>query len=139
LKNIRLFINDRNLKQLIAFSDDSYLYNYIVNNYSELPEDNIFRNPTATKQLEDVFYFSKTGITEDDELVWNETSRDLKKNNVSYYAILIDQKNGTFLVYNNLKGEIPILKINKDTDLFEAINKIESFNKEIEYEEEMEL
>lgn len=139
MKNIRLFINDRNLKQLIAFSDDSYLYNYIVNNYSELPEDNIFRNPTATKQLEDVFYFSKTGITEDDELVWNETSRDLKKNNVSYYAILIDQKNGTFLVYNNLKGEIPILKINKDTDLFEAINKIESFNKEIEYEEEMEL
>lgn len=139
MKNIRLFIKDKNLKQLRAFSDDSYLYNYIVNNYSELPEDNIFRNPTAIKQLGEMIYFARTGITEDDELVWNETSRDLRKNNVSYYAIILDQEKGTFLVYNNLKGEIPQLGIKKDTDLFDAIKKIEDFNREIEYEEEMEL
>ncbi len=139
MKNIRLFIKDKNLKQLRAFSDDSYLYNYIVNNYTELAEDNIFRNPTEIMQLGEIIYFSRTGITEDDELVWDETNRELRKNNVSYYAILIDKAKGTFLVYNNLKEEIPQLGINKDTDLFEAIEKIENFNKEIEYEEEMEL
>ena len=31
---------------LKAFSDEVYLYEYIVNNYSELPEEKIFRNPT---------------------------------------------------------------------------------------------
>lgn len=139
MKNIRLFIKDKNLKQLRAFSDDSYSYNYIVNNYTELAEDNIFRNPTEIMQLGEIIYFSRTGITEDDELVWDETSRELRKNNVSYYAILIDKAKETFLVYNNLKEEIPQLGINKDTDLFEAIEKIENFNKEIQYEEEMEL
>ena len=44
---------------LQAFSDESYLYNYIVNNYSELPEDNIFRNPTFLKKLDEMFYLSK--------------------------------------------------------------------------------
>lgn len=139
MKNIRLFIKDKNLKQLRAFSDDSYLYNYIVNNYTELEEDNIFRNPTEIMQLGEIIYFSRTGITEDDELVWDETSRELRKNNVSYYAILIDKAKETLLVYNNLKEEIPQLGINKDTDLFEAIEKIENFNNEIQYEEEMEL
>ncbi len=50
LKNIRLFIESNKLDMLKAFSDDSYLYNYIVNNYSELHEDNIFRNPTILKK-----------------------------------------------------------------------------------------
>ena len=54
LKNIRLFIQSKNLNMLQAFSDESYLYNYIVNNYSELPEDNIFRNPTFLKKLEEI-------------------------------------------------------------------------------------
>ena len=44
--NIRLFIKCKNLDMLQAFSDEVYLYEYIVNNYSELPEENIFRNPT---------------------------------------------------------------------------------------------
>ena len=78
MKNIRLFIESNKLDMLKAFSDDSYLYNYIVNNYSELLEDNIFRNPTILKRINDMIYFSKTGITEDDEFVWKETSQDLK-------------------------------------------------------------
>lgn len=51
MKNIRLFIESNKLDMLKAFLDDSYLYNYIVNNYSELPEDNIFRNPTILKKI----------------------------------------------------------------------------------------
>ena len=51
---------------LQAFSDESYLYNYIVNNYSELAEDNIFRNPTFLKKLEEMIYFSKNNISVDD-------------------------------------------------------------------------
>ena len=62
MKNIRLFIENNKLDMLKAFSDDSYLYNYIVNNYSELPEDNIFRNPTILKKINNMIYFSKIGI-----------------------------------------------------------------------------
>lgn len=124
---------------LQAFSDESYLYNYFVNNYSELPEDNIFRNPTLIKRLEEIIYFSKNDISSDDVIVWNETSRDLKSKNISFYAVILDSENGSFTTYNNLKASIPYLQINSNTDVFEAVNKIEQFNKGLEYEEEMEM
>ena len=139
MKNIRLFIKSKNLDMLQAFSDESYLYNYIVNNYSELPEDNIFRNPTLIKRLEEMIYFSKNDISSDDVIVWNETSRDLKSKNISFYAVILDSENGSFTTYNNLKASIPYLQINSNTDVFEAVNKIEQFNKGLEYEEEMEM
>lgn len=139
MKNIRLFIQGKNLNMLQAFSDESYLYNYIVNNYSELAEDNIFRNPTFLKKLEEMIYFSKNNISVDDVIVWNETSQELKNKNVSYYAVIIDLANGSFTIYNNLKSSIPYLQINSDTDIFDAVNKIEQFNKDLEYEEEMEM
>ena len=124
---------------LQAFSDESYLYNYFVNNYSELPEDNIFRNPTLIKRLEEIIYFSKNDISSDDVIVWNETSRDLKSKNISFYAVILDPENGSFTIYNNLKTDIPYLHINSKKDIFEAVNKIEQFNKELENEEEMEM
>ena len=139
MKNIRLFIKSKNLDMLQAFSDESYLYNYIVNNYSELPEDNIFRNPTLIKRLEEMIYFSKNDISNDDVIVWNETSRDLKSKNISFYAVILDSENGPFTTYNNLKASIPYLQINLNTDVFDAVNKIEQFNKELEFEEEMEM
>ena len=139
MKNIRLFIKSKNLDMLQAFSDESYLYNYFVNNYSELPEDNIFRNPTLIKRLEEIIYFSKNDISSDDVIVWNETSRDLKSKNISFYAVILDPENGSFTIYNNLKTDIPYLHINSKTDIFEAVNKIEQFNKELENEEEMEM
>ena len=139
MKNIRLFIKSKNLDMLQAFSDESYLYNYIVNNYSELPEDNIFRNTTIIKRLEEMIYFSKNDISNDDVIVWNETSRDLKSKNISFYAVILDSENGSFTTYNNLKASIPYLQINLNTDVFDAVNKIEQFNKELEFEEEMEM
>ena len=139
MKNIRLFIKSKNLDMLQAFSDESYLYNYFVNNYSELPEDNIFRNPTLIKRLEEIIYFSKNDISSDDVIVWNETSRDLKSKNISFYAVILDPENGSFTIYDNLKASIPYLQINSNTDVFEAVKKIEQFNKGLEYEEEMEM
>lgn len=139
MKNIRLFIKAKNFDMLQAFSDESYLYNYIVNNYSELPEDNIFRNPTFLKKLDEMIYLSKDNISTDDEIVWSETSRDLKSKNVSFYAVVLDPTNGSFVVYDNLKTPIPYLQINSNTEIFEAVNKIEKFNKSLEYEEEMEM
>ena len=124
---------------LKAFSDEVYLYDYIVNNYSELPEENIFRNPTLVKRIEEMIYFSKNNISNDDVIVWNETSRDLKSKNISFYAVILDSENGSFTTYNNLKASIPYLQINSNTDVFEAVNKIEQFNKGLEYEEEMEM
>ena len=126
--NIRLFIKCKNLDMLQAFSDEVYLYEYIVNNYSELPEENIFRNPRFLKKLEEMIYFSKNNISNDDVIVWNETSKDLKNKDISFYAVILDPKNGSFTIYNNSK-----------TDIFEAVNKIEQFNKELENEEEMEM
>lgn len=137
--NIRLFIKCKNLDMLHAFSDEVYLYEYIVNNYSELPEENIFRNPTFLKKLEEIIYFSKNNISNDDVIVWNETSRDLKSKNISFYAVILDSENGSFTTYNNLKASIPYLQINLNTDVFDAVNKIEQFNKELEFEEEMEM
>lgn len=139
MKNIRLFIQNKNLDMLQAFSDESYLYNYMVNNYSELPEDNIFRNPTLLKKIEEMIYFSKDNISTNDVIVWNETSQELKAKNVSFYAVILDPKNGSFTIYNNLKSSIPYIQINSNTDIFEAVNKIEQFNKEVEYEGEMEM
>ena len=139
MKNIRVFIKAKNFDMLQAFSDESYLYNYIVNNYSELPEDNIFRNPTFLKKLDEMIYLSKDNISTDDEIVWSETSRDLKSKNVSFYAVVLDPTNGSFVVYDNLKTSIPYLQINSNTEIFEAVNKIEKFNKSLEYEEEMEM
>ena len=133
MKNIRLFIKSKNLDMLQAFSDESYLYN------SKLPEDNIFRNPTLIKRLEEMIYFSKNDISNDDVIVWNETSRDLKSKNISFYAVILDSENGSFTTYNNLKASIPYLQINLNTDVFDAVNKIEQFNKELEFEEEMEM
>lgn len=137
--NIRLFIKCKNLDMLQSFSDEVYLYDYIVNNYSELPEENIFRNPTLIKRLEEIIYFSKNDISNDDVIVWNETSRDLKSKNISFYAVILDSENGSFTTYNNLKASIPYLQINLNTDVFDAVNKIEQFNKELEFEEEMEM
>lgn len=139
MKNIRLFIQNKNLDMLQAFSDESYLYNYMVNNYSELPEDNIFRNQTLLKKIEEMIYFSKDNISTNDVIVWNETSQELKAKNVSFYAVILDPKNGSFTIYNNLKSSIPYIQINSNTDIFEAVNKIEQFNKEVEYEGEMEM
>lgn len=138
MKNIRLFIKDKDLKLLQAISDESYLYNYIVNNYTELAEDNIFRNPLSIKQLDNMLYIAKDNISSDDIIVWNETNQELKKKNVNYYAIILDPLNGTFFVYNNLQNTaIPQLEINSKTDIFEAINKIEQFNNELDLEMEM--
>ena len=137
--NIRLFIKCKNLDMLQAFSDEVYLYEYIVNNYSELPEENIFRNPTFLKKLEEMIYFSKNNISNDDVIVWNETSKDLKNKDISFYAVILDPENGSFTIYNNLKTDIPYLHINSKTDIFETVNKIEQFNKELENEEEMEM
>lgn len=137
MKNIRLFIKCKNLDMLQAFSDEVYLYDYIVNNYSELPEENIFRNPTLVKRIEEMIYFSKNNISNDDVIVWNETSRDLKSKNVSFYAVILDPENGSFTIYE--KASIPYLQINSNTDVFEAVKKIEQFNKGLEYEEEMEM
>lgn len=122
MKNIRLFIESNKLDMLKAFSDDSYLYNYIVNNYSELHEDNIFRNPTILKRINNMIYFSRVGITEDDEFVWKETSQDLKNKNISYYAVVLDPNNGSFLIYNNLKDKIPYIEIDKNTFKQKIIN-----------------
>lgn len=104
-----------------------------------MPEDNIFRNHTFLKKLGEMIYFSKNDISVDDVIVLNETSQELKNKNVSYYAVIIDSANGSFTIYNNLKSSIPYLQINSDTDIFEVVNKIEQFNKELEYEEEMEM
>lgn len=138
MKNIILFIKEKDLKLLQAISDESYLYNYIVNNYTELAEDNIFRNPLFIKQLDNMLYIAKDNISSDDIIVWNETNQELKKKNVNYYAIILDPLNGAFFVYNNLQNTaIPQLEINSKTDTFEAINKIEQFNNELDLEMEM--
>ena len=135
MKKLRMFIKDTSLKKLQAISDDSYLYNCIVNNYTELDEDNIFRNPDILKRIGQMFYLSKNNITDDDLIVWNETNYHLKDKDISYYVVIIDEDNEACFVYNNLKDTIPILGISYNSVDSDSINKIESFNNEIELED----
>ena len=51
LKSIKLIISRAGMEQLKAFADDSYLYRYIVNNYTELSDTNIFHNPDIENYL----------------------------------------------------------------------------------------
>ena len=141
MKKIRMFIKDTSLRKLQAISDDSYLYNYIVNNYTELDEENIFRNPDILKRIGQMFYISKNNITDDDLIVWNETNYHLKDKDISYYVVIIDEDNEACFVYNNLKDTIPILGISYNSVDSDTINKIERFNNEImsEIETEMEV
>ena len=114
MKKLRMFIKDTSLKKLQAISDDSYLYNCIVNNYTELDEDNIFRNPDILKRIGQMFYLSKNNITDNDLIVWNETNY-------------------------HLKDIIPILGISYNSVDSDTINKIERFNNEIMLELETEM
>ena len=139
MKKLRMFIKDTSLKKLQAISDDSYLYNCIVNNYTELDEDNIFRNPDILKRIGQMLYLSKNSITDDDLIVWNETNYHLKDKDISYYVVIIDEDNEACFVYNNLKDTIPILGISYNSVDSDTINKIERFNDEIEMEEYMSI
>ena len=140
MKNLRMFIKDTSLKKLQAISDDSYLYNYIVNNYSELSEDNIFRNPDILKRIGQMYFISKNNISEDDITVWNETNYHLKDKNVSFYLVIIDDENKACFVYNNLKETIPLLGISANSTISDSVSKIERLNNELELElEEMEI
>lgn len=140
MKNIRIFIKAKNLEQLRALADEVYLYEYIVNNDSELDEDNVFRNPTFYRKIGDTVYMYIEDVSVDDIDVWNETYKDLNSRRISYYAVITDTSNGCYLVYNNLKDDIPFIQIDKDTKIIDAIKKIEDFNKNIvnEFQEEME-
>lgn len=140
IKNIRLIIKQKYYEKLKAFADDSYLYNYIVNNYTELPEANIFYDHNYINKIEENILFSKDNITEDDELVIQDISRDLKKSKTNYYAVIIDTKYHSFIVFKNIVGEenIPIINKSIEENDFEIIEKIKKFNKELENEYEME-
>lgn len=140
IKNIRLIIKQKYYEKLKAFANDSYLYNYIVNNYTELPEANIFYDYNSINKIEENILFSKDNITEDDELVIQDISRDLKKSKTNYYAVIIDTKYHSFIVFKNIVGEenIPIINKSIEENDFEIIEEIEKLNKELENEYEME-
>lgn len=141
MRNLRIFIKMKNLEQLKAFSDEVYLYAYIVNNYTELDDVSMFRNPTFITRVDDTAYMYIENLTEDDVDVWNDTYKELNKKGISYYAVITDTSDGSFFVYNNLKEDIPFIEVGKDTLIVEAIKKIEDFSYNImkEFQEEMEI
>lgn len=121
MKSLKLFIQAKDFKRLLAFSDEGYLYNYIVNNATELDDDNIFRNPTISIMI----YIAKMDINKDDELVWKETSRDLRRKKVSYCAVIVDSKYNTFSVDRNLIDKMPYLENNTDTEVIRRTDELE--------------
>ena len=118
MRNIRLFIKGKNLDMLKAFSDESYLYNYIVNNYSELPEDNIFKNPTFLKRLEEMVYLSKDNISLDDEMVWKPISH-------LWFANHPKQQSATGKAFGVLftKSPIRLIYVGELSEIFVATQK----------------
>lgn len=143
MKSIKLIISNTGLEQLKAFADESYLYRYIVNNYTELPDANIFNNPDIENYLsKENLLFIKFNLTADDELVINDTLRDLRNRNTTFYAYVFDDETKAFSIYKNFSGKInlPIVdNFYKDIDDFKIIENIEKYVNELEYEQEMEV
>lgn len=143
MKSIKLIISKAGLEQLKAFADESYLYRYIVNNYTELSDVNIFNNPDIENYLsKENLLFVKFDLTDDDELVINDTLQDLKNKNTTFYAYVFDDESKAFYVYKNFSGKVnlPIVdNFYRNIDDFNVISNIENYVNELEYEDEMEV
>lgn len=131
------------MEQLKAFADDSYLYRYIVNNYTELSDTNIFHNPDIENYLsKENLLFVKFNLSFDDELVIKDALQELIKKNATFYAYVSDGETGAFFVCKNFSGKInlPIVdNMYRNIDDFEVVNNIESYINELENQEEMEV
>ena len=129
MKCIRLIISKTGYKALKAFADDNYLYEYIVNNSSELDEINILNNPTLKKEIGDYIFFSKDNISYEDEIIWIQSIQDIKTKNASYYAVILDTETHEMKILKNLSGNInlPIVNMPIKFDDFEIIKKIEEY------------
>ncbi|MEG2235136.1 MAG: hypothetical protein RR144_01660 [Clostridia bacterium] len=141
MKNVRLIITKLGYEILSAFADDNYLYGYIVNNESELWKTNILYNPDVTKQFDEYLFIGKDNISEDDEIALEESIKDIKRKNISYYIVLLDTETREIRVYNNLSGKVnlPIVDMPVKFDDFEIIKKIEELKYELNSEDEMEV
>lgn len=141
MKNIRLIITQKGYDILKAFADETYLYSYIVNNSSELWNRNILNNPDSIKEFNDYIFMIKDNIDEDDELVITESIKDIKRKNISYYAVILDTETGEIQVYNNLSGKVnlPMVNMPLKFDDLETVKRIEQFNQELQNEEEFEF
>lgn len=131
------------MEQLKAFADDSYLYRYIVNNYTELSDTNIFHNPDIENYLsKENLLFVKFNLSFDDELVIKDALQELIKKNATFDAYVSDDETGAFFVCKNFSGKInlPIVdNMYRNIDDFEVVNNIESYINELENQEEMEV
>lgn len=141
MKNVRLIITKLGYEILSAFADDNYLYGYIVNNESELWKTNILYNLDVTKQFDEYLFIGKDNISEDDEIALEESIKDIKRKNISYYIVLLDTETREIRVYNNLSGKVnlPIVDMPVKFDDFEIIKKIEELKYELDSEDEMEV
>lgn len=143
LKSIKLIISKAGMEELKAFADDSYLYRYIVNNYTELSDTNIFHNPDIENYLsKENLLFVKFNLSFDDELVIKDALQELIKKNATFYAYVSDDGTGAFFVCKNFSGKInlPIVdNMYRNIDDFEVVNNIESYINELENQEEMEV
>lgn len=141
MKNVRLIITEKGYEILRAFADDNYLYSYIVSNPSELLKTNILNNPDIFKQFGEYILFSKDKVNVDDEMVLEDSIKDIKNKNISYYMALLDTETREVKIYNNLSGKVnlPIFNMPVKFDDFEIIKRIENLTYEQNNEEEMEV
>lgn len=138
MKNVRLIISKKGFDAFKAFSDENYLYSYIVANENQLYDKSIVHNPTILKEIEDCIFFAKDRINEDDELVWELSIKDMQRKDASYYAVLLDPETMEIRVYQNLSGVINLPIVDTSVDEFENINRIENYNNDLAYDQEYE-
>jgi len=138
MKNVRLIISKKGFDAFKAFSDENYLYSYIVANDNQLYDESIIHNPTILKEIEDYIFFAKDEINEDDELVWELSIKDVKRKDATYYAVLLDPETMEIRVYKNLSGKTNLPIIDLSADDFENISTIEDYKNELSYEQEYE-
>ena len=137
MKKARLLITEKGLEVLKAFAEENYLGNYIANNDNEAYYKNILNFPDVLVAVkDDIVLFAKEDISEDDEFVWVETMKDMKRKNATYYSVIIDTDTKAIKEFSNESGKINLPFSNLDT--FEKIKGIEEIVNEKVIEEDME-
>ena len=143
MKNLKLIISRDGLDMVKAVADESYLYRYIVNNYTELSSTNIFYNPDLCENLSnESLLFIKLNLNEDDEIVIDDVMKELKKKNATFYAYILDEDTKSIYLFKNYSGKLNLPIINnlfENIDDFKIIENIEEYVKQLEYEYEDEM
>jgi len=137
MKKLRLIITKKAFEVLNAFLEDNYLENYIAYNESDLYYKNILNFPDLSMTLKNnVIFFAKEDINQDDEYVFIDALKSMKKKNATYYSYILDTDTNLIKEFSNKNEMVEELPYTELKDL-KRIKNIEEIISDKIVEQEM--